>query len=177
MATPFPVLLPMKPALSLFPLLLAFAFPLHATEAPPDARATARAELQQLVEHFRRAIIDKDGEAMRAMFLPGGSWLQGLDAASLAAVRASKPEAKQFHPGDYEKFARFVGTSPAANEEIFDHVRIETDGTVGMVFFDYRFITDGRQTNHGAETWQVVREHDGWKISAMLYSITPDDNG
>jgi len=25
------------------------------------------------------------------------------------------------------------------------------------------------------ETWQVVRESDGWKISAMLYSVTLDD--
>ncbi|ULU23182.1 nuclear transport factor 2 family protein [Dyella terrae] len=112
---------------------------------------------------------------MRGMFLPGGSWFQGLGETSLAAVRAKKPEAWRFNSGSYEKFAKFVGTSPAAIEETFDNVRIETDGTVGTVCFDYRFIADGKQTNHGMETWQVVRESDGWKISAMLYSVIMDD--
>jgi hypothetical protein len=45
---------------------------------------------------------------------------------------------------------------------------------VGIVYFDYRFIKDGKQTNHGVESWQVIRESDGWKISAMLYSVSDD---
>lgn len=165
----------MKLTLPTLMFSISLAMPLHAAEIPLDARASARAEVQQLVERFRHVILIKDGEAMRGMFLPGGSWFQGLSETSLATVRAKKPEARQFNSGSYEKFAKFVGTSPAAIEETFDNVRIETDGTVGTVCFDYRFIADGKQTNHGMETWQVVRESDGWKISAMLYSVIMDD--
>jgi len=162
----------MKFALS---ALLLFAMPLQAWAVPAEAQVSSRVEVQQLVERFRQAIVAKDGEALRGMFLPGASWLQGLDEASFARVRARKPEAHQFNPGSVEKFAGFVEKSAAANEEIFDNVRIETDGTVGMVYFDYRFLADGGQTNHGVETWQIVRVSDGWKISAMLYSVIPDD--
>lgn len=149
------------------------AMPVHAAEVP--GRAAARAEVQQLVERFKHAIVVKDGEAMRGMFLAGGSGFRVLDRTSLAAVRAKTPEARQFNPWSYEDFAKFLGASPAALEETFDNVRIETDGTVGMVWFDYRFIKDGKQSNHGAETWQVVRDIDGWKISAMLFSVTLDE--
>jgi hypothetical protein len=165
----------MKLALTALVLSISPAISLHAAEAPVEARASARAEVQQLVERFKHAIVVKDGDAMRGMFLTDGSWFRVLDGTSLTAVRAKKPESKQINPGSYEDFAQFLGSSQAALEEIFDNVRIETDGTVGMVWFDYRFIKDGKQSNHGAETWQVVRGSDGWKISAMLYSVTLDD--
>ena len=165
----------MKLALSALVFSISLAMPLHAAEGPVDARASARAEVQQLVERFRHAIRLKDGEAMRGMFLSGGSGFRVLDRTSLAAVRTKTPEARQFNPWSYEEFAKSLGTNPAALEETFDHVRIETDGTVGMVWFDYRFIKDGKQSNHGVETWQVVRDSDGWKISAMLFSVILDD--
>ena|SRR5215472_17764056 len=153
-------------------ICVALAMPMHVAEAASDPRASARAELQQLVEAFKHAMLVKDGEAIRKMFIPGGSWFRVLDPASLAAARAKKPEAAQVNPGSYEDLAKFLGTTSAAIEETFDDVRIETDGTAGMVWFDYRFISDGKQDHHGVETWQVIHQSDGWKISAMLYSVS-----
>jgi hypothetical protein len=147
--------------------------PVHAPAAPADTHAAARAELWQLVEAFKHAMLLKDGGAIRGMFLPGGSWFKVLDPVALAAARTKSPEAKQLSPGSYEDLAKFLTTTPAAIEETFEKVHIETDGTVGMVWFDYRFISDGKQDHHGVETWQVVRGSDGWKISAMLYSVSP----
>jgi hypothetical protein len=145
-----------------------------AMDKTADAPSLARAGLQHLVESFQRAILEKNADAIRGMFLPGGSWFRVLDRTSLAAARAKKPEARQIDPGSYEEFAKLLGTTSAALEETVDNIRIEADGTVGMVYFDYRVIKDGRQTNHGVETWQVIRASDGWKISAMLYSVTDD---
>jgi hypothetical protein len=165
----------MKLALSALVFCISLPMLLHAADVPANAQTSARAELQQLVDSFRQAILKKDGDAIRGMFLPGGSWFRVLDRRSLTAVRVKKPETKQYTPGSYEEFAKFLGSTSAALEETFDKVRIETDGTVGTVWFDYRVIKDGKQTNHGMETWQVVRESDGWKISAMLFSVTLDD--
>lgn len=162
----------MKLALSALVFSISFAIPLHAAESVVDARV----EVLNLVESFRQAIIKKDGDAIREMFLPGGSWFRVLDRTSLAAVRAKNTEAKQINPGSYEDLAKLLSTNPATLEETFDNVRIETDGAVGMVWFDYRFIKDGKQSNHGVETWQVIRESNGWKISAMLYSVILDDS-
>jgi len=50
-------------------------------------------------------------------------------------------------------------------------VRIDTNGTVASVWFDFDFLVDGKVTNQGSETWQLVRTDDGWKINAMLYSV------
>ncbi len=162
----------MKLALSVLLFSIAFAIPRHAAESVVDARV----EVLNLVESFRQAIVKKDGDAIRGMFLPGGSWFRVLDRTSLAAVRAKNPEAKKTNPGSYEDLAKLLSTSPATLEETFDNVRIETDGAVGMVWFDYRFIKDGKQSNHGVETWQVIRESNGWKINAMLYSVILDDS-
>lgn len=124
---------------------ISLAVPLSATDKSVamdrsvDAPSPARAELLALVTRFRHAILVKDGDAMRGMFLSGGSGLRVLNPTSLAIARARNPEARQFDPCSYEEFAKRVETNPAALEETFDNVRIETDGTVGMVWFDHRF--------------------------------------
>lgn len=163
----------MKALLPVFFLLAAFLAPAHAKEAADLAQS--RAQIQQLVEQFKTAIKAHDGDGMAKLFLPGSSWLQGLDDASWVKVKAKEPNAKQFGPGDYQKFSQFVGKATKPIEETFDNVRIETDGTVGMVYFDYVFLESGKPTNHGSETWQLVHTPEGWKISAMLYSVVLDD--
>ena len=160
---------------SLLPALLLFAAsmaPVHAKDAAPDP---SQDEIRQLVEQFKTAIKAHDGEGMAKLFLPGGSWLQTLDDASWEKVKAKEPDARQVTTGDYQKFSQFVGKATKPIEETFDNVRIETDGTIGMVYFDYVFLASGKPTNHGNETWQLVRTPQGWKISAMLYSIVLDD--
>lgn len=155
-------------------LLLALAAPLRAQAASADDHAADRAQIEQLVERFKNAIRTKDGQALHGMFLPGASWLMGLDQASLAGLRRRQPQAKQFMPDDYRKFFKYVSDAPKPMEEIFEDVRIQTDGIVGTVYFGYRFLIDGKTTNHGTETWQLVHADDGWKISAMLYSAIVD---
>jgi hypothetical protein len=56
-------------------------------------------------------------------------------------------------------------------EERFHNVRIETNGAVASVYFDFDFLVDGKVTNRGSEAWQMVRDEQGWKIGAMLYSM------
>ena len=141
--------------------LIAAVVPAHAKEAAADAKAASRAQIQQVVDQFKAAIKAHDGEGIRKLFLPGSSWLQGLDEASWGKVKGKKPEARQFMPGDYQKFSQFVAAATKPVEETFDNVRIETDGTIGTVYFDYTFLDAGKLTNHGNETWQLVRTPEG----------------
>lgn len=164
----------MKRLLACLPISLLLLVPPQARASDPAGGAADRAEVQQLIEHFKSAIIAKDGASLRGMFLPGGSWLQGLDKASLDLMRTKMANLNQFSSGTYEGFAEFVSKAPKPIEEVFHNVRIETDGTVGMVYFDYQFLEDNKVQNHGVETWQLVHTQDGWKISAMLYSVTMD---
>lgn len=144
--------------------------------AAPSA-AAAKADINQLVETFKAAILAKDGKKLDALFVAdNSSWFSALDQVSLDQMRAKKPDARRFkaEPDAYKGFTKFVGSTTHAIEETFDNVRIDTDGIVGSVYFDYAFLLDGKPTNHGNETWQVIRTDDGWKINAMLYSVILD---
>jgi hypothetical protein len=139
--------------------------------------ATSKTEINQLVDTFKAAIIAKDGHKLDTLFVPEhDSWFSALDDASLAKTRVKRPEAQRFNASadTYKGFSKFVGTTTHAIEEKFSNVRIESDGIIGTVYFDYVFLLDGKPTNHGNETWQVIRTDDGWKINAMLYSVILD---
>jgi len=143
--------------------------PVHAASPGHDADVAA---IRQVVQQFQSAIVAHDGKALGTLFVPeGGAWLSVLDDATYAAAKARNPAAPRMMPSTWQKFADMIqhGTRPV--EERFYDVRIETNGTVGSVWFDFDFLADGKVTNRGSETWQLVRTGDGWKIQAMLYSV------
>lgn len=155
-------------------LLLAGTMGMAHADSPAPNSAAAKVQIQQLVESFKAAIIAKDGAKLSTMFLPGGSWIAAYDDETYRHIKTKRPDSPKLMPDDYKKFADFVSKSPKPIEEKFSHVRIETDGTVATVYFDYSFLLDGKQTNEGSETWQLVNTGDAWKINAMLYSIKLD---
>lgn len=91
--------------------------------------------------------------------------------ANWAAVKAHNPKARRVVADSRKQFVEFIQNSPKPVEERFYNVRIDTNGAVGSVYFDFDFLQDGKVTNRGSETWQMVRGEDGWKIGAMLYSM------
>jgi hypothetical protein len=133
--------------------------------------AAARVQLQRLVDTFQTAIIAGDGAALGRLFLPDSAWLSVYDDETYRRLKAKRPDAPKMARDSYRKFADFVSTSSKPLEEKFSRVRIETDGTVATVYFDYVFLLDGKPTNDGNETWQLVNTDAGWKIGAMLYSV------
>jgi hypothetical protein len=130
------------------------------------------AAINQVVEQFKAAIIAHDGKTLRSLFVQDhDSWLSVADAATFAAVKARNPGAPKVLKGSWRQFADFVQNSPKPVEERFYKLRIDTNGAVGSVYFDFDFLDDGKVTNRGSESWQLVRAEDGWKISSMLYSM------
>lgn len=132
---------------------------------------TAQAQIEQVVEQFQAAIIAHDKTALEGMFVAeGGSWFQVTPEQSrvVSLVRS------RVHADDFRHFAAFVGNSKQPIEEKFSNVRIQTDGAIASVYFDFSFLVDGKVNNMGSETWQLVNTGDGWKISAMAYSSYPD---
>ena len=152
-------------------LLLAacLAGPAHAAD---NSRAADVAAINQVVEQFKAAIIAHDGKTLDSLFLQGhDSWLTVADDKMWAEVKPRHPKARKWFADSRRKFVDFVQTSPKAIEERFYNVRIDTNGAIGSVYFDFDFLDDGKVTNRGSETWQMVRDEDGWKIAAMLYSM------
>jgi ketosteroid isomerase-like protein len=144
-------------------LAACLAAPVHAAEA--DA-------IRQVVHQFQSAIVARDGKTIGSLFVQdGGSWLSVLDDAAYADAKARDPAARKRMPSTWREFADFVQHSAKPIEERFYDVRIDTNGTVASVWFNFDFLAGGKVTNRGSETWQLVRTDDGWKIQAMLYSV------
>jgi hypothetical protein len=143
-----------------------------ADKAADNPHAADVAAINQVVEQFKAAIIARDGKTLGGLFLQDhDSWLSVADEATWAAVKTRNPKARKVMPDSWKSFANFVQTSPKPVEERFYNVRIDTNGAVASVWFDFDFLIDGQVTNRGSESWQLVRAEDGWKISSMLYSM------
>jgi ketosteroid isomerase-like protein len=159
----------MRPLFACLAFAAACCAPVHAADVAHEADTAA---IRQVVQQFQDAIRSHDGKTLGSLFLPNhDSWLSVLDDASYAAAKARNPAAGKVVRSTSQAFANFVQTSPKPVEERFYNVRIDTNGAVASVYFDFDFLVDGKVNNRGSETWQMVRAEDGWKISSMLYSV------
>ncbi|MDQ0009575.1 ketosteroid isomerase-like protein [Luteibacter jiangsuensis] len=149
-----------------FLVLLAFV-----AAAPCAAADSPKAEIEQVVTRFQASLKTHDRAALANLFLADSkAWWNVLGDESYRKVKAKHPEAARYKAGTWQEFADYVGGTKASIEERFHNVRIETDGSVASVYFDFEFVADGKVGNKGAETWQLIRTDDGWKIASMLYS-------
>ncbi len=163
----------MRALLSIIVLAMCLTSPAYATDGsaagsrPADVKA-----IQTIVEQFKAAIIARDGKTLGKLFLQNhDSWLSVADEAQWAKVKALNPQAPKVFPSSWKKFSEFIQNADKPVEERFYNVRIDTNGAVASVWFDFDFLIEGKVTNRGSESWQMVRAEDGWKISSMLYSM------
>lgn len=142
--------------------------PAHAA----DPHEADRAAIRQVVQQFQAAIIAHDGKALGALFLQDhDSWLSVADDTAWAEAKVRHPDARKVLKSSWRKFADMIQNGKRPVEERFYNVRIDTNGAVASVYFDFDFLSNGEITNRGAESWQMVHDADGWKISSMLYSF------
>ena len=69
------------------------------------------------------------------------------------------------------KFIDSIVSDTEAIEEKFDNVRIDSDGDIAQVYFDYNFNRGEYRSNWGQEAWQLVRTTQGWKINSVIWSM------
>ncbi len=136
-------------------VLLAAACLAGPVQAADDPRAADIAAISQVVEQFKGAIIAHDGKTLDGLFLKDhDSWLvvAAVDDATWATVKSHNPQARRVIADSRKQFVEFVRNSPKPVEERFYNVRIDTNGAVGSVYFDFDFLQDGKVSNRGSET-------------------------
>ena len=163
----------MRVLLSFLVLSFSLASQAHAADNATDGvRAADVTAIHTVVEQFKAAIIAHDGKTLGNLFVQDhDSWLSVADETKWAKVRAANPQARKVVPSSWKEFATFIQNAKRPIEERFYNVRIETNGAVASVWFDFDFLIGGKVTNRGSESWQMVHAEDGWKISSMLYSL------
>lgn len=154
-------------------LIVCSVIPARAADgAQNSTRDSDVAAIGQIVRQFQSAIVAHDGKAIGGMFLPDhDSWLSVLDTPTWDEVKTKNPAARKVMRSTWQKFADYVQNAAGPVEERFYDVRIETNGAVASVYFNFDFLSGGKVTNRGAESWQMVNTEEGWKISSMLYSV------
>ena len=142
---------------------------------PLKAADTDHPDIRAVIESFRTSIIQRDKPRFLALFVQEDmAWQRVLSDDSLAQTRRERPEAMKatFAPSNNPtKFIDGIVASKNSSEETFDNIRIDTDGDVATVTFDYKFLSNGKTTNWGKECWLMVRTDAGWKITTLVYSV------
>lgn len=161
----------MKPLPVVIACLLSVSAP-----SPASAQGDARTrEIEAVVESFRTAIVDKDRGRFSRLFLREDIvWQSVIGDANLQRLRESKPDTSKLRIDPKSTWVSFIDgivASPKRLEEKFSDVRITTDGDIASVYFDYSFNADGKETNHGHESWGLVRTDEGWKIVSVVWSV------
>ena len=155
-------------------IVLASPLAAHAEQNNPKDVAAIR----DVVEKFRTSIINRDKATFVALFFSEKPeqvvWQFSNDDARIARFRKTKPEARKARhlPGvNYLTFIDSIVSGKNTSEEVFKDVRVDTDGEIGSVAFDYEFLSNGKQTNWGREMWQLVRTEEDWKIISVIWTI------
>lgn len=139
-------------------------------------QAQAKQDIGKVIEEFRLAIITKDKPRFLKLFPEGGrvAWQDAIGDANLQALRKKKPDAKKVRIDPTDSHVAFIDNvvrEKDDNEETFDDIRIDTDGDIASVMFDYKFLNNGKVGNQGREAWHLVRTDDGWKIVSVIWSM------
>jgi len=147
-----------------------------APRGPGDALAMKA--LHQVVESFRTAILRKDKAAFMDLFFSDKpeviTWQAVVDDPSLERIRATRPQAIKARHRPDNNFVAFIDgivASQDLEEETFHDIRIDTDGEIASVAFDYVFLSNRKPSNSGREMWLLVRTEQGWKITSVVYTI------
>ena len=156
-------------------ILIACLLPSLCLPATAQVPGSAKEQIEGVVDAFRTAIIEKDKEKFMQLFLnENTTWITSVTERSrdlMLALHRDKPRPPKIDvPGTPRTFIGFVTADNAKFEEKFDNLRIDTDGEVAQVWFDYVVKRNDYAANWGKEAWQLVRTDTGWKIVSIVWS-------
>lgn len=131
-------------------------------------------DIDHLIAAYHRAVVGHDGARLAAMFVPEGTaWFSVLTPVGLAHARARVPGAPKVRPGSVQGFVKMVSSGTAALDPQHSDLHLQSDGTIATVFFQFKFLIDGKEENHGRESWQLLKGDNGWRIASIVFSSTP----
>jgi uncharacterized protein (TIGR02246 family) len=139
------------------------SLPAESNTAVPVSTASDTVDVQHVIDAYHQAVLTHDGARLAQLFIPQGSLF----------LKAKKPDAQKVGVGSVADFAKLVSTSKASLDPTHTNLQINSDGTIASVYFDFVFLTDGKENNRGSETWVLVKGSDGWRIAAITFSSNP----
>jgi hypothetical protein len=153
-----------------FLLLVAASALIACAQRPPVATAIAPANpdpalaaIEGILTAFTGAIVARDGDRMASLMLDPEVPFNARAVASGKTFASTGGS-----------FARDITAATTRWEEQFSDVVIVAKDGVATLDSSYRFLEDGRLTNHGREVWTLIETAGGWKITSVSWSIIKD---
>ena len=128
-------------------------------------------ELKAFVETFRLSIINQDAETYKSLFYSKAPpWIVVFSDEMVKLKRNKKPNFPR--SVDFSKMGSPHDRAMKEREEKIWNIKIETDGYLGYVHFNYSDHEKGLKKAWGTQAWALVREDAGWQIVSMTYVVT-----
>ena len=131
-------------------------------------------EIEQIVNTFKSAIIDKDKETFESLFYSEEiPWVAVFSDEMVAARRETNPDfPRSINFGKFGPPVNMIADDESRQEEKIWDLQIDTDGYLGSVHFQYSDHQNGEKKAFGTEAWDLVKEDSGWKIVSVIYTVT-----
>jgi hypothetical protein len=148
--------------------LVLWAVPAAATASPPHSEDQA---ILEVLTTFMACISKKDAPRFDALFVDAPVAWVGVYKDQSQKLRILKnPRSAAWFSGTYQGF--YAGLEEGQqNEEKFDNITVDSDGSVGSVIFDYSFWSMGNMINWGSEHWGLVKIDGRWRIDSVVFSM------
>jgi hypothetical protein len=150
----------------------------HADEMVNHAQLMAletqsKQQIQAVVEHFRLAIINKDKETFKSLFYSDSiPWIAVFSEEMLAAKRKIKPDyPASVNLGQFGPPETMIANGESQEEKMWN-IKIDTDGYLASVHFNYSDHRNGIKRAFGTEAWDLVKDGAQWKIVSVKYTVT-----
>lgn len=133
--------------------------------------------LYELIEEYMRCIKEQDKDSFLKLFYHSKTpWLGKFDSISEAIAIGNNPDViNDLGIFDISKqtFINSMVTPPGSLkfEETFENPKIDTDGLVASISFEYRMLVNDDPIKGGWEFWQLIKSNVGWKIVSVIHSI------
>ncbi|HLY71424.1 MAG TPA: hypothetical protein VKR53_16935 [Puia sp.] len=146
---------------------------------------TAKQNIQKILATYFNSIFKKDSATFCGLFAMDSVSFYGVNSpGTYQGLLKQYPKAGFIMKDNHKGFIHFVTSSKKKAEEKYRNVHIWHDNTEATIFFNYGFWIDGKETNWGMETWQLIINGKEWKIMSALFSINdprltpdPDERG
>jgi hypothetical protein len=134
-------------------------------------QSTEKAQVQKVLNTFMNCVVKKDSAAFYPLFHKDPVvWVGVIQEKTHQQDLKKNPKAGDLFYSDYRSFIRSVYDA-SKYEEKFYNVKINEDGFIASVTFDYSFWIDGKKQNWGSESWGLIKTKGEWKITSVIFSV------
>ncbi|MCZ4223345.1 hypothetical protein [Pedobacter rhodius] len=155
--------------------ILSFLLLLNAAQIAYSQQLSEKVQIQNVLNTFMNCVIKKDSVAFYPLFHKDPIvWVGVVKEKSHLQDLKKNPKAGDLFLSDYRSFIRSMYDA-SKYEEKFYNVKINEDGFIASVTFDYSFWIDGKKQNWGSESWGLIKTKGLWKITSVIFSVEEEN--